>query len=376
MDLFSLNTDVSELILRKNYGKAAKVLRARLEKEPVKSSLRQQLADVLILDGRKAEALPILESLADEYAVEGFVAKAIAVLKKIQRLDPAKVSVDEKLARLFKEKDDENVKVTALRRGGSLASGRFPAVTSSGINRTAPSAKPEGPQEDFVIEVGGREMLISPEPPKDIPKPLEPPRAFLPPPPRISDLKPGVSEPVAISGFESAESYESEDAPLELDASMAEMLVSSDGPGGVSGGIAKTPLFSDLNTEELVAVIKGLQLHTYEPGDIIVSEGEAGNSLYVVSTGTVKAFVKDASGRSHPIRIMQDGDFFGEMALLTGRPRTATITAATLCELLELDSDNVRQIAQSYPRVGNVLRAFCEIRMRNPAENLIRRQGA
>ncbi|MCC6132244.1 MAG: cyclic nucleotide-binding domain-containing protein, partial [Acidobacteria bacterium] len=87
-------------------------------------------------------------------------------------------------------------------------------------------------------------------------------------------------------------------------------------------------------------------------------------------------FVRDASGRAHPIRLMQEGDFFGEMALLTGRPRTATITAATACELLELHSDNVRQIVGSYPRVNNVLRAFCEIRMRNPAETLIRRKGA
>ncbi|MCG3193662.1 MAG: cyclic nucleotide-binding domain-containing protein [Thermoanaerobaculia bacterium] len=369
MDLFSLNADVSELILRKNYSRAAKVLRARLEKEPNKSSLRQQLADVLILDGRRAEALPLLESLADEYAQEGFVAKAIAVLKKIQRLDPAKVSVDEKLARLFKEKDEHTSKVTAMRRTGQIP-----------IRTSAPPSAPEFPQKsetptgDFIIEMGGQEMVIGPEPPRAIPRPLEPPRAF-PVPPAIPGWMPPSLSPTESSAEFATPTGASDSEILDLDVSEP-AAASAAASSTVGSGIAKTPLFSDFNTEELVAVIKGLQLHTYEPGDIIVSEGEAGTSLYVISTGAVKAFVRDASGRAHPIRLMQEGDFFGEMALLTGRPRTATITAATACELLELHSDNVRQIVGSYPRVNNVLRAFCEIRMRNPAETLIRRKGA
>ncbi len=353
MDFFSFNTDVGDLIAKKHYSRAAKVLKSRIEKEGAKAQLRQQLADVLILDGKKAEAMPILESLADEYAREGFVAKAIAVFKKIQRLDPAKTLVDEKLARLFKERDEQ----TASRPGYRRPSGPYTAGLKDQTEAThplvepvqefrsvpepvpAPEPPPPSPaaEDSFIIEFGGQEVELS-----------EP----------AMESQPAETEALDLLG------EGPEEAPAQAPAAPA-----------ISGGLAKTPLFSDFNTEELIAVMKGLSLLTFEPGDIIVSEGEAGHSMFVVSTGVVKAFVRDAAGHAHPIRVMQDGDFFGEMALLTGRPRTATVNAATFCELLELDSETVRQITATYPRVNNVLRAFCEIRMRNPAENIIRRQG-
>ena len=90
-----------------------------------------------------------------------------------------------------------------------------------------------------------------------------------------------------------------------------------------------SPLFSDFSSDELVEVIKGLELLTYEAGDVIVAEGAPGDSLFVLTTGTVKAFVKDPDGHYHKVREMYEGAFFGEVSILTGKPRSATITAAT-----------------------------------------------
>jgi CRP-like cAMP-binding protein len=59
---------------------------------------------------------------------------------------------------------------------------------------------------------------------------------------------------------------------------------------------------------------------------------------------------------------MREGDFFGEISLLTGGPRTATVTAATRCELLELDRATLDEIARAHPRVLDVLRRFSEER--------------
>src|SRR5262249_35088198 len=68
------------------------------------SRLRLQLADVLALAGKGKEAVPILLGLADEFALEGFAAKAISVLKKVQKIDPSRRDVEARLAQLIQGK--------------------------------------------------------------------------------------------------------------------------------------------------------------------------------------------------------------------------------------------------------------------------------
>ena len=102
---FSGEDDIGNLINRKKFGRAAKVLRGQLAERPDDVHLRQRLADVLVLDGDTHGALVILDKMVDEFAGEGFDAKAIAVLKKMQRIDPARREIEEKLAGLIKRRD-------------------------------------------------------------------------------------------------------------------------------------------------------------------------------------------------------------------------------------------------------------------------------
>jgi CRP-like cAMP-binding protein len=94
-----------------------------------------------------------------------------------------------------------------------------------------------------------------------------------------------------------------------------------------------------------------------------VGDGEPGDSLFVISSGRVKAYVKGADGRYKVARELGEGDFFGEIAILFGRPRTATVTAAERCELLELERATVETIAASHPHVREVLETFCNARV-------------
>ena len=64
--------------------------------------------------------------------------------------------------------------------------------------------------------------------------------------------------------------------------------------------------------------MRGLRFLTFEAGDIIVGDGEPGDSLFVISAGRAKAFVKGREGRYREAREMGEGDFFGEIALLYG----------------------------------------------------------
>jgi len=85
--------DVVSLIAAKKYARAIEVLKAQLQKKGANPSLRMQLADVLILADKKQEAISLLIPLADQFAREGFAAKAVSVLKKIQKIDPGRHDV-------------------------------------------------------------------------------------------------------------------------------------------------------------------------------------------------------------------------------------------------------------------------------------------
>ncbi|HKC11766.1 MAG TPA: cyclic nucleotide-binding domain-containing protein, partial [Vicinamibacteria bacterium] len=120
-------------------------------------------------------------------------------------------------------------------------------------------------------------------------------------------------------------------------------------------GLLASRLFKGLSEEELLAVIQGLRLLTFEPGDIVLTEGEAGGSVYILATGRVKVFVRNRSGWDVAIDELGEGAFFGEMAAISSRSRAATVTAASACTLLELDGPALRSILQSYPAVRDVL---------------------
>ena len=133
---------------------------------------------------------------------------------------------------------------------------------------------------------------------------------------------------------------------------------------GPAAPASRSPLFSDFSAEELAAVIHGLDLLSFAAGDLVVTQGEPGRSLFVVASGSVKVWVREGEGRSRFVRSLAEGDFFGEVSLLTGRPRTATVTAAAPTDLLELGWPHVEEIVRDHPRVADVLRAFCDERLR------------
>lgn len=125
----------------------------------------------------------------------------------------------------------------------------------------------------------------------------------------------------------------------------------------------RIPLFSDLTAEEFVDVAIMLVRRTVKPGTVIVKEGDPGESMFIVSTGEVAATRED-DGRQVRLATLRDGDFFGEMAVLSGEPRTATVSAVKSTELLELSRNDLQQICSRHPEVEAKLRlAYDERRM-------------
>jgi len=119
--------------------------------------------------------------------------------------------------------------------------------------------------------------------------------------------------------------------------------------------LAMTEVFRPLSPEDRRAVVAACVRTARLPGEEIVREGEAGQTMFLIRSGRVTVSVKDASGAKKEVAELGPGDFFGEVALATHRPRSATVTAATGVELLEIPRPVIREMANKYPEVKNGL---------------------
>lgn len=334
--------DVADLIARGKYDKAISALQDQLQREAGNARLRNQLADVLIMAGRPLEAVPLLTALADEFAADGLAAKAIALLKKIEKIQPGP-AVARRMAALIKDKTKPRVPAPVTRNemgsyeplGNAFDEGHFAALASPVVT-----------EEQRIA--AARNASWQPSTHMDDPVPFVPPAPLpAPPAPAIH-----ASAELAAGGFE-----------RELSSLIAPTVAP---PSAPRAEVVASPLFSGFAEDELVAVIQGLRLVSFEPGDIILTEGDPGDSLFVLTTGVAKAFVR-VEGRQKLVRQMSDGAFFGEISVLSGKPRTATVTAATACELLELDRATLDAITRDYPQVRQVLEDFYIQRATNQA---------
>jgi hypothetical protein len=355
----SRKESIQGLIAKRSYGKAIEQIKAALQRRRDNQRLRVQLADVLVLAGRKQEAMELLHAMADEYALAGMAAKAISMLKRIHKLQPGVPEVTEKLAYLIRQQ--QNPSPNPWRSSSSqgpreVEIGMEGPEPEIGMEVIEPSSGPEGATEGQEIPAA-RPV----EPPPKTAVPVEaPPQTAVPAEPAPQAAVPGelgssVAPPPDQVDFLDPSLHDELVALVEATFKPMAETIEEEAPPRIG---LDTPLFRDFSQEELVALIGGLELVTAEPGEILMSAGEPGDSLYVLTTGLVRAYTRTQEGRHVQARLMTDGDFFGEISVLTGNPRTATITAVTPCDLLKLDRPTLDAIVGSHPRVREVLQDF------------------
>jgi cAMP-dependent protein kinase regulator len=135
--------------------------------------------------------------------------------------------------------------------------------------------------------------------------------------------------------------------------------------------VPKSPLFEVLNEEERDALVREMELESHDEGSVIISEGQPGASMYIIASGEVKVFTNGAAGSTLYLARLGEGDFFGEVSMLTGKPRTATITASQRTELLRLDKDKLDNALAMYPGIRKVLNDFYQRRAEHTVEAMI-----
>jgi CRP/FNR family cyclic AMP-dependent transcriptional regulator len=119
-------------------------------------------------------------------------------------------------------------------------------------------------------------------------------------------------------------------------------------------------LFQDLEDQEIMQVLERTQPREFLAGSIIIREGEPGDSMYIMVSGEVeitKSLTLELNEDTPKERVMirlkaEDGVYFGEMSLLESDPRSATVTALSDCQLLELNQKDFQELTQHQPAMG------------------------
>ena len=132
--------------------------------------------------------------------------------------------------------------------------------------------------------------------------------------------------------------------------------------------LAQVPLFAELSEEELGRLGSRLRRRRYAKGEVVFLRGDPGTSLCIVEAGAIKILLTSPEGKEIVLGLFGAGDFFGELALLDGEPRSADAIAAEASQLLLLEREDFLRYLEATPRAAIRLLSVLAQRLRRDAE--------
>jgi len=145
--------------------------------------------------------------------------------------------------------------------------------------------------------------------------------------------------------------------------------------------LANIPLFESLTDDDLHALTVRLEESDHGPGEVIFSQGDEGSSLYVVEEGAVEITYGEGTGKV-VLTTVFNGQYFGELSLFDGAPRSATATAVKPTHVIRLDRDDLVDFVHKNPaaalriieEMGDRLRQTNELMSRQVSRNVLQEQ--
>lgn len=119
--------------------------------------------------------------------------------------------------------------------------------------------------------------------------------------------------------------------------------------------MGKVEILSPLNPVELKSLVEQLKTVFYAAGEVPVKQGDAGDSFYIIKSGRVNVLVEKSSGERAVVATLGPGNFFGEMSLLTGAVRTASIQVLEDAEFIVIDRESFGQTLANNPSIADSL---------------------
>ncbi len=333
---------LDQYLAKRDYASALDAISEEIKRKPENFNLLLRKAEILGLAGDRDQAITAYRDLARYFAEQGFYARAIAVTNKILRLDPQRQEVTKELAALIAaQQEAEKASREKLQRAAlAPVSAQQPGAEGPGaaapLKRGAP-APPAGPDEvtppSAATGAGPRATAKAPSAAPSPPhaKPLSPPTPA--PPPLDAEVTP-------------------EQAERERDASQ---------------------FFAAFPRPALEQLLSSTSVRSFELDEVIMREGDPGTSMFLIVDGAVEVQTRDTAGRPLVLAQLGPGEFFGEVAMLTGRPRTASVVARDRVTVVEVTREDHDTLVATFPEVGEVLQRFHEQRVNATVEAMLAR---
>lgn len=307
---------LDQYLAQRDYTSALEAIAEEIKRKPENFNLLLRQAEILGLAGDRATAIAIYRKLARQFAEDGFYARAIAVTNKLLRLDPEHPEVTRELAEF----------IAAKQEAEEASRARFRPARPSRAGAAAP------PEPSAVIAA---------------PPPAEPAAGEKPSP-----------QAVVVE----------EEAPAEALLAEPERAARQEAREREA-----SRFFAQFPAKALEELLDSTSVRSFRADETIVREGDPGLSLFLIEEGTVEVVTKDPAGQPLVLGRMGAGEFFGEVSVLTGRPRTATIVAKSPVTAIEIYRDTLDRIAERFPAVRDTLRRFYEQRAHATVEAMLQR---
>jgi small-conductance mechanosensitive channel/CRP-like cAMP-binding protein len=143
----------------------------------------------------------------------------------------------------------------------------------------------------------------------------------------------------------------------------------------IEAAIESVDLFTLLSGEARGRLADGAAERRFAAGEMIVREGDRGSSMFIVESGRLGVSAHGSVGQSQRLAVLDPGSAFGEISLLTGEPRTATVRALTEATLLEIDKTTLSPILRENPSICGMLELTMQERKKRAADVLEAARG-
>lgn len=311
--------------------------------EPRDGAWSRKAGDMWRRLGDEQAAIPCFLRAAERYASAGFTVKAIAACKLVLQVDESHAPTRERIAALNAQ--------LGISAGRSKVSVVPPRVGS-------------GASIDRQAEAAATESLRQPESASPPPPPPGPPRIELAPDAALEalplvDVVAGARPVPTLMGEGPSGITE---IPIELnELELIELSPDDVVDENAIAVLRQTPLFSQLDADALTDIVAAALVRELSPGELVFREGDRGNELFVVVDGEV-AVVSEGPPRVS-LATLGEGEFFGEVGLLSDAARTASVEARTQSTVLALGREVLRALLDREPAVLTTVLRFVRERL-------------
>ncbi len=275
--LRKLKDEAAKLVQKGKLDKALEVYVEILQEDKTDVTAQLKCGDILRKLERGPEAIECYTKVAETYAADGLLLKAIAACKLILEIDANHTATQKILADLYAKK-----------------TGRATAPGSAAPPPLAPTTPKPAPA---VTEVSDQDIVI-----------------------------------------------EAEEAPPPVT-------------------LPTIPLFSELPKNAFIQLMEQMHMRSVLPDEVIIREGAIEDSMFIISSGRVKVTKTAESGGEIVLAQLTDGAFFGEMALLSESPRTASVIAVEETVLFEVSRAVLAEVVKNFSSVQGILLRFYRQRL-------------